>query len=183
MKAYKEYMPIVFSESSYYHHATSLLHELRKVMARIPGEILMLSDASFYPISCQNWVPKNDQRLFDLVNKDMRPGASEIGNFKPGTFDYESWSRDWAMPNEHDYWGQMEGPYDLDLSETYVIHAYHSQFRRHITEHVIKDYGNHHPSRLRNGLTIPLILEGNSNFARATLSIVQHALEHGVISV
>lgn len=100
----------------------------------------------------------------------MIQASREIGETLE--FNYDIWEQTFVLPRVNGH--TLEGPIGLDLSETYILHAYHSQFGLSI---------NSNPDKLSQGLTLPLVLEGTSHFSRAVLHSVQHAVDHGVISV
>lgn len=51
IRAYGKFMDLIFDPNDYAFHATSLLHVLRETFVRVPHELLMVSDRTFYPIT------------------------------------------------------------------------------------------------------------------------------------
>lgn len=182
MKAYRDLMDPGFTPGNYYFHATSMLHEIRRTMATIPNEILMVSDQAFYPAPLRDGM---GAKLWELRTQDMRSASQEFtaSHLPSTTFDLDSYIKNFEVKGVDDYWQNLAGEFGMDFSETYVIHGVHSALRAGIENGRILDWSGTTPSRLTHGLTIPLIMEGNSNFARATLPMVQHALDRGVISL
>lgn len=179
IRAYRDLMDGAYTPASYAFHATTLLHDLRATFVRIPGELLMLSDRSFYPVSWQVGGSGADAgTLWSIRKQNMTHGATQEGDLE--SFDYDQWIKEYVPPRLGMV--KFEGPFDLDFSETYILHVYHSQLRPQIEAGGVQDFTGSIPSKLSHGLTLPLVLEGNSHFARAVLHILWDAIAKGVIS-
>jgi len=162
MIAYRALQDSAF-DGTWAHHATYLLSALVRAFQFPAYQVLVLSQATFFPLS---WdvdalkdiyqVHEGDGDLSPAINDKLTQNVTDfIKNF---SFDHTaSWRRDWRL--------------------SYVLHGWNTGLQTNFhDESYTQLFGQ------SEGITLDYVLTGNSNFARAVLPAVKHAVDSGVLA-
>ncbi len=142
-----------------------LLTDLGNRLAAIPGEVLILQPQAFSPLS---WQEEDQKRLF-LPTLDPAKAAPVSGvnqtegveRLKGGGTCGEVLA--WVKQRE----GRKREDGELDLSSSYVLHAFDNGFEEFLGK--------------GREIGVGYVLERRSNYARAVFPAVWHAVQEGVI--
>ena len=163
MSAYHTLQDSIF-DGEWQTHATTLLTTLVKDFQQPEGQVLVLDQEAFFPLS---WM------MDDLVtmygdNDEAEGEGVEVVNNRPTTNLTEyvhnfhldppaTWKRDWRL--------------------SYVLHGWMSALKRNVEKLEEREgFGD-----FSEGITLDYVLAGRSNFALAVRPAVRHALDTGVL--
>ena len=160
MSAYHTLQDSIF-DGEWQTHATTLLTALVRDFQEPEGQVLVLDQQTFFPLS---WMMDdlatlygtNEEEGVEAVNNRPTTNLTDyVENFHldpPGT-----WKRDWRL--------------------SYVLHGWTSSLKRNVEKleerEGFGDFGE--------GITLDYVLAGRSNFALAVRPAVRHALDTGIL--
>ena len=160
MSAYHTLQDSIF-DGEWQTHATTLLTALVRDFQDPDGQVLVLDQETFFPLS---WMMDD---LVTLYGENEESGVAVVNNRRTENLtEYvenfhlnrpETWKRDWRL--------------------SYVLHGWTSSLKRNVEKleegGVLRDFSE--------GITLDYVLAGRSNFALAVRPAVRHALDTGVL--
>ena len=166
MSAYHALQDRIF-DGEWQTHATTLLTALVRDFQNPDGQVLVLDQETFFPLS---WMHDDLVRLYGVNEHSVVDEVEVGGNRSTSTENLtdfvenfrlrglgETWKRDWRM--------------------SYVMHGWTTSLTRNLErleeESVFGEFGE--------GITLEYVLAGRSNFAVAVGPAVRHAVETGVL--
>jgi len=162
MIAYRALQDSAF-DGTWAHHATYLLSALVRAFQFPAYQVLVLSQVTFFPLSWDVDALKDIYQVHE-GDGDPSPAISDeptqnVTDFiKSFSFDHPvSWRR--------------------DLRLSYILHGWNTGLQTNFRgESYAQLFGQ------SEGITLEYILTGNSNFARAVLPAVKHAVDSGLLA-
>lgn len=164
MSAYHTLQDSIF-DGEWQTHATTLLTTLVRDFQQPEGQVLVLDQEAFFPLS---WMMDDLVTMYGINENEEEERGVEVVNNRPTTnlTDYvdnfyldppETWKRDWRL--------------------SYVLHGWMSALKRNVEKLEEREgFGD-----FSEGITLDYVLAGRSNFALAVRPAVRHALETGVL--
>ncbi|KAK3897333.1 Lactosylceramide 4-alpha-galactosyltransferase [Staphylotrichum tortipilum] len=140
-----------------------LLTDLGNRLAAIPGEVLILQPQAFSPLS---WQEEDQKRLFLPTLDPATAAPVSGGGNQTGLVVGRGTCKDvlaWVKQRER----REREAGELDLSSSYVLHAFDNGFEDFLGKGKEIDVG--------------YVLDRRSNYARAVFPAVWHAVQEGVI--
>ena len=165
MSAYHTLQDSIF-DGEWQTHATTLLTTLVKDFQQPEGQVLVLDQEAFFPLS---WMMDDLVTMYGDNGEEQEGGVEvEVVNNRPTTNLTEyvdhfhldppaTWKRDWRL--------------------SYVLHGWMSALKRNVEKLEEREgFGD-----FSEGITLDYVLAGRSNFALAVRPAVRHALDTGVL--
>lgn len=162
MTAYHALQDSTF-DGSWARHATGLLTDLVREFQFPAYQVLILPYETLFPLS---WLPDDVKYIYQVHEGeddpspaiDEKPSQNVTDFIDHFTMDKPaSWRQDWRL--------------------SYVLHGWNKAVERLAEEeHEAQLFGS------SQGITLEYVLAGNSNFARAVLPAVKHAVDSGVLA-
>lgn len=163
MSAYHTLQDSIF-DGEWQTHATTLLTALVRDFQQPEGQVLVLDQESFFPLS---WMLEDLEKLYGMHDEEEEEGIEVVHNRPTENLtEYvenfhldppETWKRDWRL--------------------SYVLHGWTSSLKRNVEKLEEREgFGD-----FSEGITLDYVLAGRSNFALAVRPAVRHALDTGVL--
>ncbi|KAH8664507.1 hypothetical protein BX600DRAFT_301105 [Xylariales sp. PMI_506] len=160
-----------FFDGSWATASVYLLTDLATRLSPLPSEVLILHPRAFAPTS---WELEDQKRLFSpkLPSPNSTSHSTtitKVEDLESSCQDILAWLKDSERgENDVDPTGRLRDDWELDLSSSYVLHAFDDE--------IGKIRGWDHQVDLK------YVLARQSNYARAVYPAIRHAIQAGVIS-